>query len=168
MVAVYLIVISVIFFLYYRWNKIKYLQKIRLKEEELRHRTEILKLEMEAENKLREQEYEKKKLEVEVQTKASEVAGKSLSIAKHSEMIDKIQEVLNKESEIDQLKTKVKKVIRSSSIKLCIYLKMNLSSKEIAPLMNISYRGVELHRYRLRKKLDISTDERLSRFMIAI
>ncbi|WP_223255521.1 hypothetical protein [Flavobacterium sp. LM4] len=33
-----------------------------------------------------------------------------------------------------------------------IYLKMNLSSKEIAPLMNISFRGVELHRYRLRKK----------------
>ncbi|NDI97803.1 histidine kinase [Flavobacterium sp. LaA7.5] len=203
MVIVYIATIAGIFFLYYRWNKIKYLQKIRLNEEELRHRRQILELEMEAENKLREQEYEKKKLEVEIQTKASEVAGKSLSIAKHSEMIDKIQEVLNKESEIDQLKTKVKKVIRSSSInknewqsfeknlikshedfvgrltekypaltpkdiKLCIYLKMNLSSKEIAPLMNISYRGVELHRYRLRKKLNISTDESLSKFMIII
>ncbi len=203
MVFVYVVAIFIIFFLYYKWNKIRYLQKIKLKEEELRHRREILELEMEAENKLREQEYEKKKLEVEIQTKASEVAGKSLSIAKHSEMIDKIQEVLSEESEISQLKTKVKKVIKSSSInknewqsfeknlikshedfverltkkypaltpkdiKLCIYLKMNLSSKEIAPLMNISYRGVELHRYRLRKKLDISTDESLSRFMIAI
>jgi FixJ family two-component response regulator len=29
---------------------------------------------------------------------------------------------------------------------------MNLSSKEIAPMMNISFRGVELQRYRLRKK----------------
>jgi hypothetical protein len=32
---------------------------------------------------------------------------------------------------------------------------MNLTSKEIAPMMNISYRGVELHRYRLRKKVAI-------------
>jgi DNA-binding CsgD family transcriptional regulator len=43
---------------------------------------------------------------------------------------------------------------------------MNLSSKEIAPLMNISYRGVELHRYRLRKKLSLTADENLSTFMI--
>ena len=44
-------------------------------------------------------------------------------------------------------------------------MKMNLSSKEIAPLMNISYRGVELHRYRLRKKLDINQEENLNSFM---
>jgi FixJ family two-component response regulator len=59
-------------------------------------------------------------------------------------------------------------VLTPKDIKLCIYLKMNLSSKEIAPLMNISFRGVELHRYRLRKKLEIGTDESLSRFMINI
>ncbi|WP_291118344.1 helix-turn-helix transcriptional regulator, partial [Flavobacterium sp. UBA6135] len=56
--------------------------------------------------------------------------------------------------------------ITSKDIKLCIYLKMNLSSKEIAPLMNISYRGVELHRYRLRKKLELHSDDNLSNFMI--
>ena len=53
-------------------------------------------------------------------------------------------------------------------IKLCIYLKMNLSSKEIAPLMNISFRGVELHRYRLRKKLNLNQDENLSKFLLSI
>lgn len=51
-------------------------------------------------------------------------------------------------------------------LKLCAYLKMNLSSKEIAPLMGISLRGVEIHRYRLRKKLDIDTSEYLSNFLI--
>ena len=35
---------------------------------------------------------------------------------------------------------------------MCAYLKMNLSTKEIAPLLNISVRGVETIRYRLRKK----------------
>ena len=56
--------------------------------------------------------------------------------------------------------------LTSRDIKLCIYLKMNLSSKEIAPLMNISFRGVELHRYRLRKKLELNQDVSLSKFMI--
>jgi DNA-binding NarL/FixJ family response regulator len=32
---------------------------------------------------------------------------------------------------------------------------MDLSNKEIAPLLNISARGVETARYRVRKKLDV-------------
>jgi FixJ family two-component response regulator len=55
--------------------------------------------------------------------------------------------------------------LTAKDIKLCIYLKMNLSSKEIAPLMNISYRGVELHRYRLRKKLSLEQFVNLNLFM---
>lgn len=44
---------------------------------------------------------------------------------------------------------------------LCAYIKMNLLSKEIAPLMNISLRGVEISRYRLRKKLGLGEGENL-------
>ncbi|WP_282087780.1 helix-turn-helix and ligand-binding sensor domain-containing protein [Aquimarina algiphila] len=51
-------------------------------------------------------------------------------------------------------------------LKLCAYLKMNLSSKEIAPLMAITIRGVEIHRYRLRKKLKINSSKNLSNFLI--
>ena len=36
--------------------------------------------------------------------------------------------------------------------RLCAYLRMNLSSKEIAPLMNISVRSVEVARYRFAEK----------------
>lgn len=49
--------------------------------------------------------------------------------------------------------------------KLCAYLKMNLSTKEIAQLMNISVRGVEISRYRLRKKLGIPTGTHLFNFL---
>lgn len=51
-------------------------------------------------------------------------------------------------------------------LKLAACLKMNLSSKEIAPLLNISLRGVENKRYRLRKKLDLPSSENLTEFMI--
>ncbi len=51
--------------------------------------------------------------------------------------------------------------------RLCTYLKMNLSTKEIAPLMNISVRGVEVSRYRLRKKMELSTETNLNEFMMA-
>jgi ligand-binding sensor domain-containing protein/DNA-binding CsgD family transcriptional regulator len=50
--------------------------------------------------------------------------------------------------------------------RLCAYLRLNLSSKEIAPLMNISVRGVEISRYRLRKKLDLDTNINLTEFLM--
>jgi len=50
-------------------------------------------------------------------------------------------------------------------MRLSAYIKMNLSSKEIAALQNISDRGVEISRYRLRKKLDLSRDVNLSTFL---
>lgn len=52
-----------------------------------------------------------------------------------------------------------------SDKKLCAYLKMDLSSKDIAPLLNMSYRSVEMSRYRLRKKMDLGRDVNLSDFL---
>ena len=51
--------------------------------------------------------------------------------------------------------------ISSTELKLCAYIKLNKSSKEIASLMNISTRGVETARYRLRKKMGISRDDNI-------
>lgn len=51
-------------------------------------------------------------------------------------------------------------------LKLAAYLRMNLSSKEIAPLINISTRGVEIKRYRLRKKLNLDSEANLNDFMM--
>lgn len=48
---------------------------------------------------------------------------------------------------------------------LCAYIQMNLLSKEIAPLLNISLRGVEISRYRLRKKLGVEEGENLAEFL---
>jgi DNA-binding CsgD family transcriptional regulator len=52
-------------------------------------------------------------------------------------------------------------------LKLCAYLRLNISSKEIATLMNISTRGVEISRYRLRKKLLLEHDTNLTDFIVS-
>ncbi|MCK8521756.1 hypothetical protein M0D21_09250 [Aquimarina sp. D1M17] len=51
-------------------------------------------------------------------------------------------------------------------IRLCAYLKLNLSSKEIAPLMGISYRGIESLRFRVRKKMNLDTTVNLTDYII--
>ncbi len=58
--------------------------------------------------------------------------------------------------------------ITPNELKLCAYLRMNLSTKEIAQLMNISVRGVEISRYRLRKKLGIASETSLFDYLINI
>lgn len=58
--------------------------------------------------------------------------------------------------------------LTNTDLKLSAYLQMNLSSKEIAQLMNTSLRGVEIGRYRLRKKLQIPTEQSIADFLNAV
>ena len=55
-----------------------------------------------------------------------------------------------------------------NDLRLCAYLRMNLSTKEIANLLNISVRGVEGSRYRLRKKLGLPGDANLVEIMMKV
>jgi DNA-binding CsgD family transcriptional regulator len=66
---------------------------------------------------------------------------------------------------IKKLKAQYPK-LTPGDLRLCAYLRMNLSSKEIAPLLGISVRGLENHRYRLRKKMDLDVDANLNEVMM--
>jgi AraC family chitin signaling transcriptional activator len=55
-----------------------------------------------------------------------------------------------------------------NDLRLCAYLRLNLSSKEIAPLLNISPRSVEVKRYRLRKKMNLPHDANLTNYILEI
>jgi len=57
--------------------------------------------------------------------------------------------------------------ISPAELRLCACLRMNISSKEIASLMNISLRGVEASRYRLRKTLDLDRTVNLTDFILS-
>ncbi|MCB0409454.1 MAG: tetratricopeptide repeat protein, partial [Flavobacteriales bacterium] len=49
--------------------------------------------------------------------------------------------------------------------RLCSLLVLDLSSKDIATILNISPESVKKNRYRLRKKLNLETDENLTHFL---
>ncbi len=55
-----------------------------------------------------------------------------------------------------------------NDLRLCAYLRLNLSSKEIAPLFNISVRSVEIKRYRLRKKMDLQHENGLVEYILSV
>lgn len=56
-------------------------------------------------------------------------------------------------------------MLSKTDLKICIFVKMNLSGKEIANRMNISPKGVEVAKYRLRKKLLLPPGTTLSDFI---
>jgi DNA-binding CsgD family transcriptional regulator len=66
---------------------------------------------------------------------------------------------------LTRLKTQYPDLTRTN-LKLCAYLRLNMSSKEIATLMNITSSGIDKARNRLRKKLDIQPSHDLSDFLM--
>lgn len=66
---------------------------------------------------------------------------------------------------------KIKKThseLTPNDLRFCAYLRLNLSSKEIAPLLNISVRSVEIKRYRLRKKLELPHEKSLIEYILEV
>ncbi|TAE17533.1 MAG: response regulator [Bacteroidetes bacterium] len=55
--------------------------------------------------------------------------------------------------------------ISQNELKHCAYIKMRLASKEIAQLTNISVKGMETARYRLKKKLNLSAEQDMNDFI---
>ena len=58
--------------------------------------------------------------------------------------------------------------LTNNDLRLCAYLRLNLSSKDIAPLLNISLSSVEIKRYRLRKKMNLSHGEGLTEHLLSL
>ncbi|RLJ62629.1 regulatory LuxR family protein [Lacinutrix venerupis] len=79
------------------------------------------------------------------------------------------QEAFNNADKDFLQKLKIKhSSLTPNDLKLCAYLRLNLSSKEIAPLLNISPRSVEVKRYRLRKKMNLPHKTSLANYIIEL
>lgn len=59
-------------------------------------------------------------------------------------------------------------LLTPNDLRICAYLRVNLSSKEIAPLLNISVRSVEIKRYRLRKKMNLQHEQGLVEYILKV
>lgn len=57
--------------------------------------------------------------------------------------------------------------LTSKDLKLCAYIKTGYTSKDIAPLLGITVRGIEIQRYRLRKKMSLPKDQSIFDFLIS-
>ena len=99
---------------------------------------------------------------------------------KLKEIVGSLKEMISEESNWEQFELHFNEIhdnfikrlksefphLTARDIRLCAYLRMNLASKEIAPLMGISYRGVEALRYRIRKKLQLKPEDNLTDFIL--
>jgi DNA-binding NarL/FixJ family response regulator len=93
-----------------------------------------------------------------------------------------IKDVERGDSELDQLTMHFNNVnsaffnklkdsypeLSPNDLKFCAYLRLNLSSKEMAQLLNVTIKAIEVGRYRLRKKLKLQPETNLFEFLTEI
>lgn len=58
--------------------------------------------------------------------------------------------------------------LTNNDLRLCACLKLNMETKDIASLMNLSVRAIENNRYRLRKKIDLKPTQNLNEYFLSI
>ena len=58
--------------------------------------------------------------------------------------------------------------LSANDLRLCAFIKLSLSSKQIASLLNIAPSSVDISKYRLKKKFDLEKDEQLYDFISRI
>ncbi|RZJ62532.1 MAG: hypothetical protein EOO45_22430 [Flavobacterium sp.] len=94
-------------------------------------------------------------------------------------LIRLIKDVERKDQELDHLSVHFSHVntdffnklksrypeLSQNDLKFCAHLSMNLSTKEMAQLMNVTIKAVEVGRYRLRKKLQLKPETNLYEFL---
>jgi ligand-binding sensor domain-containing protein/DNA-binding CsgD family transcriptional regulator len=56
--------------------------------------------------------------------------------------------------------------LTQNDLRMCALTRMNMSNKEMATLLNISITGIEKSRYRLKKRLDLTVEDDLSRYLM--
>jgi len=198
MVAFYflalMIIIVIVHFIYKRnFNKQKRLLLLRKQRELAFSQLESEKVIMKLKNEKLQDEIEGKTRELSTSTmsiiKKNEILNtikEELLVIKDDPKVKPVIKIINKNltntgdwkmfqeafnnADSDFLK-KVKNIhpnLTPNDLRLCAYLRLNLSSKEIAPLLNISPRSVEIKRYRLRKKMDLQHEKSLVEYILEL
>lgn len=160
-----------------------------MEEEEAKRKAELDRISLQKEIELKQKELmnstliisKKNELLLELKNELKRVKDNTANEYRVKSLIAKTTDAISNEEDWEVFETNFnelhddyfKKMIQqhpkltTKDLKLCAYLKMGLMSKEIAPLMGISTRGVELHRYRLRKKLGLTKEQDLTKYVLS-
>jgi ligand-binding sensor domain-containing protein/DNA-binding CsgD family transcriptional regulator len=57
--------------------------------------------------------------------------------------------------------------LTQNDLRMCALTRLNMSNREMATLLNITITGIEQSRYRLKKRLNLTVDDDLSRYLTA-
>ena len=176
---------------YYRRQQIKYVEETK-KELELKELSNTKAL-VEAKNYQLNQRIENKNRELAISTmtmiKKNTLLGsikdqliKVKDLSELKEVVRNIDQNINNDddwnffeeafnnADQDFLK-KIKEIhpkLTPNDLRLCAYLRLNLSSKEIASLLNISSKSVEIKRYRLRKRMNLDHGTNLIGYILSV
>ncbi|MFO8146253.1 MAG: triple tyrosine motif-containing protein [Bacteroidota bacterium] len=193
-IAVYITLLFIAAYFINKGYKRKHLRLIREKEKELKlQNLEVEKRIIELQNEQLEKEMTGKNKELAVSTmsliKKNEFLSSIKDKLKESKETSEVRSVIRtidkdiseednwnffKEAFNNADKDFFKKMksrhpnLTANDLKLCAYLRLNLSSKEIAPLLNISVKSVEIKRYRLRKKMELTHDSSLVDYILEV
>lgn len=195
MIVVYILLLTFLIYLIYYYNDKsikKYHRKIHQKmlEEEEKRKARLERESLQREVEMKQKELmnstllisKKNELLLELKNEFKRIKDNSVNVNEYrvKSLISKTTEAISNKEDWKVFETNFnelhddffKKLIKkhpkltSKDLKLSAYLKMGLMSKEIAPLMGLTTRGVELHRYRLRKKLDLDGGQDLIKYLL--
>jgi DNA-binding CsgD family transcriptional regulator len=176
---------------YYKKQRQKLIDKNKrdLELTEVQNEKEIIKIKnekLEIENKSKRKELAASTMSIIKKNELLTQIKDQLKKVEDSDGINKVIKIidknLNKNDDWDMFKEafnnsdseflrKIKKIhpeLSPNDLKLCAYLRLNLSSKEIAQLLNITLKSVEIKRYRLRKKLDLQRQDNLVNYILEL
>lgn len=175
---------------YYKRQRVKLIEKNKrdLELNEIRNEKEIIRIKnekLQIENKSKRKELaastmsiiNKNKLLTKIKNRLNAIENSKDGVKEVIEIIDKnlnqdddwemFKEAFNNsDSEFLAKIMSIHPELSPNDLKLCAYLRLNLSSKEIAQLLNITLKSVEIKRYRLRKKLNLRREDNLVNYIL--
>ncbi|MCC5943446.1 MAG: tetratricopeptide repeat protein [Bernardetiaceae bacterium] len=170
-------------------EKLNYQQAIQLQQLEnekmktLKQKTEIRKAELERQLEIKEIELNASIISTLRRNEALQALKQDLrEVNNASTLIKKLDRIITVEEEVYVTSTKFEEVnkhffenlkqinpkLTHNDLKICVYARMNMSTKEIADITNRSIKTVEGTRMRIRKKLKLDAEESLNEFLKAI
>lgn len=168
MILLYITMASLFVYAYIKWHTRKIIRQHLRKMETERMKQKIAYMQQQHD----EESKQKEQLEEDLRDKGKEIASMALGAVAYSKK-DKDEYWRLFHENFDLIHKAFFRHLREqypqltpNDLRLCAYLRLNMTTKDIARQSGLSVRGVEGARYRLRKKLGLSENQDLVAFLI--